>query len=61
MTAWTSDELTKIGMVEELEIAPLRRDGTPTACPKPALASIIVLPSAPLHSGGRLRYWPRVP
>jgi hypothetical protein len=28
MTAWTSDELTKIGTVEELEIAPLRRDGT---------------------------------
>jgi hypothetical protein len=27
MTAWTSDELTKIGTVEELEIAPLRRDG----------------------------------
>jgi hypothetical protein len=28
MTAWTSDELTKIGAAEELEIAPLRRDGT---------------------------------
>ena len=28
MTAWTSDELDKIGTAEELEIAPLRRDGT---------------------------------
>jgi hypothetical protein len=28
MTAWTSDELNKIGTAEELEIAPLRRDGT---------------------------------
>ena len=28
MTTWTSDELTKIGTAEELEIAPLRRDGT---------------------------------
>jgi hypothetical protein len=28
MTAWTSDELTKIGAAEELEIASLRRDGT---------------------------------
>ncbi|MGD0613353.1 MAG: DUF2255 family protein [Anaerolineales bacterium] len=28
MTTWTSDELTKIGTVEELEIASLRRDGT---------------------------------
>ena len=28
MTAWTSNELTKIGTAEELEIAPLRRDGT---------------------------------
>jgi hypothetical protein len=28
MTAWTSDELDKIGRAEELEIAPLRRDGT---------------------------------
>ena len=28
MTAWTSDELSKIGTAEELEIAPLRRDGT---------------------------------
>jgi len=28
MTAWTSDELTKIGRSEELEIASLRRDGT---------------------------------
>jgi hypothetical protein len=28
MTAWTSDELTKIGTAEELEIASLRRDGT---------------------------------
>ncbi len=28
MTAWTSDELTKIGTAEELEIAPLKRDGT---------------------------------
>jgi hypothetical protein len=29
MTAWTSDELKKIGTVEELKIASLRRDGTP--------------------------------
>ena len=28
MTTWTSDELTRIGGVEELEIASLRRDGT---------------------------------
>jgi len=27
MTTWTSDELDKIGTAEELEIAPLRRDG----------------------------------
>jgi hypothetical protein len=29
MTAWTSDELNKIGTAEELQIAPLRHDGTP--------------------------------
>ena len=28
MTTWTSEELTKIGKAEELEIASLRRDGT---------------------------------
>jgi hypothetical protein len=28
MTAWTSDELTAIGAADELEIAPLRADGT---------------------------------
>jgi hypothetical protein len=28
MAAWTTDELNKIGRAEELEIAPLRRDGT---------------------------------
>ena len=28
MTAWTSDELNKIGTAEELRIAPLRADGT---------------------------------
>jgi len=28
MTAWMSDELSKIGAAEELEIAPRRRDGT---------------------------------
>ena len=28
MTMWTSDELTKIGTAEELQIASLRRDGT---------------------------------
>jgi hypothetical protein len=28
MTAWTSDELNRIGTTEELRIAPLRRDGT---------------------------------
>ena len=29
MTAWTRDELDKIGTAEELEIASLRYDGTP--------------------------------
>jgi hypothetical protein len=28
MIKWTSDELTKIGTADELEIAPLRHDGT---------------------------------
>src|SRR5574341_1340447 len=28
MTAWTSEELSKIGEAEELQIASLRRDGT---------------------------------
>jgi hypothetical protein len=28
MTTWTSEELNKIGKAEELQIAPLRRDGT---------------------------------
>jgi hypothetical protein len=28
MTTWTSDELGRIGAAEELEMAPLRRDGT---------------------------------
>jgi len=28
MTTWTSEELTRIGTAEELEIASLRRDGT---------------------------------
>jgi len=28
MTAWTSNELNKIGTAEELQIASLRRDGT---------------------------------
>lgn len=28
MAAWTSDELAKIGVVEELQIASARRDGT---------------------------------
>lgn len=28
MTEWTSDELTRIGTAEELQIAALRRDGT---------------------------------
>lgn len=28
MTAWTRDELTKIGTTEELQMAPLRHDGT---------------------------------
>jgi hypothetical protein len=28
MTAWTKDELTRIGTAEELEIASARRDGT---------------------------------
>lgn len=29
MITWKSDELTKIGTAEEMEIASLRRDGTP--------------------------------
>ena len=29
MTAWTSDELAKIGAAEELELASRRRDGAP--------------------------------
>lgn len=28
MTTWTNDELNRIGSAEELEIAPLRSDGT---------------------------------
>ena len=28
MTAWTSDELSKIGMTDEIDIAPYRRAGT---------------------------------
>jgi len=28
MTTWTSDELTRIGSAEELQIAPRRRDGS---------------------------------
>jgi hypothetical protein len=28
-TSWTSDELSKVGATEELQIAGLRRDGTP--------------------------------
>jgi hypothetical protein len=28
MTAWTSEELTRIGTAEELQIASLRSDGT---------------------------------
>ncbi|GGU33890.1 DUF2255 family protein [Streptomyces coeruleorubidus] len=28
MTTWTSDELQRIAAAEELELAPLRRDGT---------------------------------
>jgi hypothetical protein len=28
MTAWTTDELSTIGAVEEIELAPLRSDGT---------------------------------
>jgi len=29
MTAWKSDELATIGAAEEMQIAPLKRDGTP--------------------------------
>lgn len=28
MTVWTSDELTRIGTADELQIAPLQRDST---------------------------------
>ena len=29
MTAWKGDELAKVGAAEEVQIAPLRRDGSP--------------------------------
>ena len=29
MTAWTTDELNKIGSADEIQVAPLRQDGTP--------------------------------
>lgn len=29
MTAWTAEELDRVGTAQELEIAPLRADGTP--------------------------------
>jgi hypothetical protein len=29
MTQWTSDQLDKVGHAEELQIASIRRDGTP--------------------------------
>jgi hypothetical protein len=29
VTTWTKDELSQIGEAEELEVAPLRREGTP--------------------------------
>ncbi len=29
MTAWTADDLTRIGRAEEVQVAPLRRDGKP--------------------------------
>jgi hypothetical protein len=38
MTAWTSDQLAKIGAEEEVQIAPLRRDG---ALPKPVTVWIV--------------------
>ncbi|HEX4214159.1 MAG TPA: DUF2255 family protein [Candidatus Dormibacteraeota bacterium] len=31
MTAWTAGELTRIGAAREVEIAPLRGDGSPQA------------------------------
>ena len=38
MTTWTSEELNKIGSAEELEIAPLRRDG---ALRKPVIIWVV--------------------
>lgn len=38
MSAWTVDELNKIGSAEELEIAPRRRDGT---LPKPVTIWVV--------------------
>jgi hypothetical protein len=38
VTAWKSDELAKIGAAEEVQIAPLRRDGTP---PKPVTVWLV--------------------
>ncbi len=32
MTTWTRDELSKVGTAEELETAPLRRDGLTRPC-----------------------------
>jgi hypothetical protein len=40
MTAWTSEELNKIGTAEELRIAPLRGDGTPR---KPVIIWVVRL------------------
>lgn len=38
MSAWTNDELTRIGAAEELQIAPLRSDGT---LPKPVTIWVV--------------------
>jgi hypothetical protein len=38
MSTWTTDELDRIGEAEELDIAPVRRDGTPR---KPATIWVV--------------------
>jgi hypothetical protein len=44
MTAWTSDELDKIGKAEELQIASLRRDGNSIVSPEARSATIKLVP-----------------
>ncbi len=45
MTAWTSNELTKSGTADELQIASLRRDGTLRSVPSPSGSSATAMTS----------------